>query len=410
MPVVLFASDRERVNRQLRANGRSSGWTTASRCGSGSRSDGRPRQPGQPADDAHRPIHDGRLAEDRERLLRRLEAEKGLRAQARLPLPPVPLRSGWSPASGAQPTPTSSAPSRRPAGFHVLECDNRAQGPRRPSCPGRRLFARCPEGVEVSAWPWAAAPAPTSPPSTARCWPAPSPAPPYRSSPGSATRSTARVADEVALAAPHPHGLRAVPASPGRSASTATTCCADASAGPPPPADALLGPGSADDCPEPPPDAERHLDAAAGTSGRATRPRSERGAEQAPGRSPRSGLAAGRVWAITRTADGRLVTARTRWDGHRRGATTAVGAHGAPPRGTPTGHRRTRERRPTSATRVLAELEDILASSRPPTSTSIGLAERARGGVAGRVRRQSPSTTPGGGRAGRRHHRAPSAE
>jgi exodeoxyribonuclease VII large subunit len=132
VPVILFGSDRPRINRQLTANG------PAVRMDDGievrirvevrwfaPRSQVSLRMTGiDPA------FTIGRLAEARELLLRRLAGEGLLRAQARLPLPLVPLRVGLVTSLGS----AAHADVHRTLasagfGFRVLECDTRVQGP-----------------------------------------------------------------------------------------------------------------------------------------------------------------------------------------------------------------------------------------------------------------------------------------
>jgi exodeoxyribonuclease VII large subunit len=132
VPVILFGSDRPRINRQLTANG------PAVRMDDGievrirvevrwyaPRSQVSLRMTGiDPS------FTIGRLAEQRDLLLRRLATEGLLRAQARLPLPLVPLRVGLVTSLGS----AAHADVRRTLasaqlGFEVVECDARVQGP-----------------------------------------------------------------------------------------------------------------------------------------------------------------------------------------------------------------------------------------------------------------------------------------
>lgn len=131
VPVVLFASDRERVNRQLRA----AGPTIRMDDGIEVRIRVEVRWYAPRSQVSLRMVGIdptftiGRLAEDRERLLRQLAVEGLLHAQAQLSLPLVPLRVGLITSLGSaahadvlQVLDTASV------GFHIIECDSRVQG------------------------------------------------------------------------------------------------------------------------------------------------------------------------------------------------------------------------------------------------------------------------------------------
>jgi exodeoxyribonuclease VII large subunit len=152
VPVVLFASDRERVNRQLRASG------PAIRMDDGIEVRIRvevrwfaPRSRVSLRMVAIDPTFTiGRLAEDRERLLRRLDADGTLRAQARLELAAVPLRVGLVTSIGsaahADVLRTFAAAA---LGFRVVECDSRVQGPGADQALAAALTAVAESGVDV---------------------------------------------------------------------------------------------------------------------------------------------------------------------------------------------------------------------------------------------------------------------
>ena len=132
LPVVLFASDKERVNRQLKASG------PTVRMDDGIEVRIRvevrwfaPRSQLSLRMLAIDPTFTlGRLAEARDQLLRRLAADGLLQAQRRVALPLVPLRVGLVTSIGSaahadvQRTLAASG-----LGFHVVECDTRVQGP-----------------------------------------------------------------------------------------------------------------------------------------------------------------------------------------------------------------------------------------------------------------------------------------
>lgn len=131
LPVVLFQSDRERVNRSLRASG------SAVRMEDGIEVRIRvelrwfaPRSQVSLRMVAIDPTFTlGQLAERRELLLQRLAADGVLRAQAALPFPALPLRVGLVTSLGS----AAHADVERTLlasgyGFRVVECDARVQG------------------------------------------------------------------------------------------------------------------------------------------------------------------------------------------------------------------------------------------------------------------------------------------
>ena len=135
----------------------------------------------------------GRLAADRDRLLRLLDAEGLLGRQAALARPLVPLRVGLVTAGGSAAEHDVMDELRRSGlGFRVVRADARVQGAPRPGrWPG--ACGRSRPGASTSCcWCGAAAPPPTWPPSTARSSPGRSPGSTRRCSPASATTSTAR--------------------------------------------------------------------------------------------------------------------------------------------------------------------------------------------------------------------------
>jgi exodeoxyribonuclease VII large subunit len=135
LPVVLFQSDRERVNRMLRA---SAGEAPTVRMDDGIEVRIRvelrwfaPKSQVSLRMVAIDPTFTlGRLAERRDQLLRRLAADGLVAAQKRLSLPLVPLRVGLVTSLGS----AAHADVRRTLeasglGFSVVECDSRVQGP-----------------------------------------------------------------------------------------------------------------------------------------------------------------------------------------------------------------------------------------------------------------------------------------
>lgn len=131
LPVILFASDKERVNRQLKAGG------TAVRMDDGIEVRIRvelrwyaPRSQVSLRMVAIDPSFTlGQLAERRDVLLKRLAADGTLRAQGRLTLPAVPLRVGLVTSIGS----AAHADVHRTFaasgfGFRIVECDTRVQG------------------------------------------------------------------------------------------------------------------------------------------------------------------------------------------------------------------------------------------------------------------------------------------
>jgi exodeoxyribonuclease VII large subunit len=132
LPVVLFQSDRERVNRMLLASG------PAVRMEDGIEVRIRvelrwfaPKSQVSLRMVAIDPTFTlGRLAERRDQLLRRLAADGLLEAQRRLPFPAVPLRIGLVTSLGS----AAHADVRQTLeasglGFQLVECDSRVQGP-----------------------------------------------------------------------------------------------------------------------------------------------------------------------------------------------------------------------------------------------------------------------------------------
>jgi exodeoxyribonuclease VII large subunit len=131
LPVILFASDRERVNRILKAGG------SAVRMDDGIEVRIRvelrwyaPRSQVSLRMVSIDPTFTlGQLAERRDLLLQRLAADGALAAQARLPFPAVPLHVGLVTSLGsaahADVTRTLGASGY---GFRVVECDTRVQG------------------------------------------------------------------------------------------------------------------------------------------------------------------------------------------------------------------------------------------------------------------------------------------
>jgi exodeoxyribonuclease VII large subunit len=132
LPVVLFASDRERVNRLLKTNGPSVRMDDGIEVRI--RVEVRWFSPKSQVSLRMLAIDPtftlGRLAEDRELLLRRLSADGLLAAQQRLRLPAVPLRVGLVTSLGS----AAHADVVRTLesggfGFRIVECDTRVQGP-----------------------------------------------------------------------------------------------------------------------------------------------------------------------------------------------------------------------------------------------------------------------------------------
>jgi exodeoxyribonuclease VII large subunit len=131
LPVVLFASDRERVNRSLRAGG------SAVRMEDGIEVRIRvelrwfaPRSQVSLRMLAIDPSFTlGQLAERRDLLLKRLAADGVLRAQERLPFPALPLRVGLVTSLGSAAHADVERTLRASGfGFEVVECDARVQG------------------------------------------------------------------------------------------------------------------------------------------------------------------------------------------------------------------------------------------------------------------------------------------
>lgn len=92
----------------------------------------------------------GRLAADRERLLRLLDAEGLLRRQAGLARPPVPLRVGLVTAGGSAAEHDVLDELRRSGlGFRVVRADARVQGPSAPRSVAWALGAVAARGVDV---------------------------------------------------------------------------------------------------------------------------------------------------------------------------------------------------------------------------------------------------------------------
>jgi exodeoxyribonuclease VII large subunit len=131
LPVVLFASDRERVNRSLTASGPSVRMDDGIEVRI--RVEVRwfaPRSQVSLRMLAIDPTFTlGRLAEQRDAILRRLAREGLLRAQARLVLAPVPLRVGIVTSLGsAAHADLVTTLAEGGAGFRLVECDSRVQG------------------------------------------------------------------------------------------------------------------------------------------------------------------------------------------------------------------------------------------------------------------------------------------
>ena len=152
LPVVLFASDRDRVNRQLTASG------PTVRMDDGIEVRIRvevrwyaPRSQVSLRMLAIDPAFTlGRLAEQRELLLRRLAGEGLLRAQARLGLAPVPLRVGLVTSLGsAAHADVHHTLAESSFGFHVVECDSRVQGVDAEASLVASLLAVSDAGVDV---------------------------------------------------------------------------------------------------------------------------------------------------------------------------------------------------------------------------------------------------------------------
>ena len=248
--MVLFASDRERVNRLLKAKRAApSAWTTASRCASGSRSGGSRRGARSAcACVAHRPhLHPRPPRRGPRTALRRLAADGLLRAQRRLPFP------HRAAAGRPRHQPRKRRPRRRPArrstasglGFRLVECDAGCRDPTpRSSLVGRARRGARPPASTSSASCGAAAPAPISRPSTARPSPGPWPRSTVPVLTGIGHEIDTSVADEVAWRAPrHAHRVRRVPRRAGpavlRRDATRRCCAACGPRAPPPAAPAI---------------------------------------------------------------------------------------------------------------------------------------------------------------------------
>lgn len=152
LPVVLFASDRERVNRQLTEEGPSvrmdDGIEVRIRVALRWFA---PRSQVSLRMVAIDPTFTlGRLAEQRDQLLRRLAADGLLRAQRRLTLAAVPLRVGLVSSLGsAAHADVLRVLAESGIGFRVLECDSRVQGPDAESALVAALGAVAAAGVDV---------------------------------------------------------------------------------------------------------------------------------------------------------------------------------------------------------------------------------------------------------------------
>ena len=172
LPVVLFDDARRQVNARLAAGGTPCAWPTAPRC----RVRGRPGywpRGGRlqlQMSDIDPDFTLGRLAADRERLLRRLDGEGLLARQSELPPPLVPLRLGLVTSAGSAAEHDVLDELRRSGiGFRVFRADVRVQG--YPTRPGRWRggWGRSPPGASTPCcWCGAAARPPTWRPSTAR--------------------------------------------------------------------------------------------------------------------------------------------------------------------------------------------------------------------------------------------------
>ena len=119
----------------------------------------------------------GRLAADRERLLRRLDAEGLLGRQAELPPPLVPLRLGLVTSAGSAAEHDVLDELRRSGiGFRVLRVDVRVQGYNAARSVAWGLGAVAAGASTPCCWCGVGAPPPTWRRSTASSSPGPSPA------------------------------------------------------------------------------------------------------------------------------------------------------------------------------------------------------------------------------------------
>ena len=263
----------------------------------------------------------GRLAADRDRLLRTLDGEGLLTRQAGLPRPVLPLRLGLVTSAGSAAEHDVLDELRRSGiGFSVVTADVRVQGATPPArspgaCgPGRR------PGVDAVCWCGAAAPPPTWPPSTAR----PSPAVATLDVPvltGIGHEIDRSVADEVAHAAyKTPTACAQAVVADVRAVEAAPTTRGGASS-PPPPGRAGRGRAPAHlRAPRRPrhppgPGGGRPRPRRRGAGGRAATGRS-------PGRPPRSTAPPGG----SRAAAGPTLRTHEHGDGGRRGPAGAAAA------------------------------------------------------------------------------------
>ena len=153
LPVVLFNQDRMRVNARLRDAGGGVRMTDGTEVRLRGRVTfyGRGGRLQLQMSDIDPAFTLGRLAADRERLLRLLGAEGLLDRQAALPRPLVPLRLGLVTSAGsAAEHDVLDELARSGIGFSVVRADVRVQGPYAPGSVARGLAAVAAHGVDAA--------------------------------------------------------------------------------------------------------------------------------------------------------------------------------------------------------------------------------------------------------------------